>query len=123
MDKIAHVLDLDRQRIQAMIQRDSTKLMALLADDVFFIHETSAKDNKQSLLEAVLSGAVMYRAVETSEIETRDMGDWVLLTGKAHITIAVSGRRSEVAVRFSSAYVEREAGWQMQFWQATKLPG
>ena len=40
MDKIAHVLDLDRQRIQAMIQRDSTKLMALLADDVFFIHET-----------------------------------------------------------------------------------
>jgi uncharacterized protein (TIGR02246 family) len=119
---LAQVLERDQQRINAMCQRDSGKLAELLADDLIYIHASSAKDDKASLLSALLSGAIMYRAIEPSEIEARDLGDVILVVGKASITTAAFGKRTQSSERFSATWVQQDGQWRMQHWQSTKLP-
>ena len=123
MDAVAEVLESDRRRIRAMLQQDGDALAPLLADDLIYIHSSSAKDSKQSYLSALLSGALLYRKIEPSEVEARDMGDWVLLTGKTAMAIFLNSRREEFAVRFTATYVRRDRGWQLYCWQSTRLPG
>ena len=98
MDAITTVQELDRKRIRAMIARDADSLYALLADDLFYIHASSAKDNKHSLIHALLSGALIYKVIDLSEVESRDLGE-----------------------RFSSCWVRRDDRWQMLGWQSTLL--
>jgi len=123
MDATAEVLEIDRRRLRAMVQMDADALAPLLADDLICIHASSAKDNKQSLLNAMLAGALLYRKFETMEVEAREMDGWVLLTGKAAAAVFANGRREEWAERFTATYVRREGRWQLFCWQATRLPG
>tara|TARA_R110002096_G_scaffold206032_3_gene392139 strand:- start:1946 stop:2317 length:372 start_codon:yes stop_codon:yes gene_type:complete len=121
MDAITTVQELDRKRIRAMIARDADSLYALLADDLFYIHASSAKDNKHSLIHALLSGALIYKVIDLSEVESRDLGDQVILIGKARVTVLASGQRSDSFERFSSCWVRRDDRWQMLGWQSTLL--
>jgi ketosteroid isomerase-like protein len=123
MDVVAEVLETDRRRIRAMLQQDADVLAPLLADDLIYIHSSSAKDSKQSYLSALLSGAVLYRKIEPSEVEAREMGDWVHLTGKTAMAIFLNGRREEFGVRFTATYIRRDGRWQLFCWQSTRLPG
>lgn len=122
-DTTAKVLEADRARIRAMLQRDADALAPLLADDLIYIHASSAKDNKESYLSAFLSGAMLYRRIEPSEVEVHDRGDWVLLTGKIDLAVFLNSRREETAERFTASYVRRDGRWQLYCWQSTTLPG
>lgn len=122
-DAIAEVLEIDRRRLRAMVQMDADALAPLLADDLICIHSSSAKDSKQSFLSALLSGALLYRKLEAFEIEARDMGGWVLLTGKLAVVLFTGRRREEYGERFTATYLRREGRWQLFCWQATGLPG
>ena len=108
--------------IKAMTARDAAALDNALAEDLFFIHASSAKDNKQSLIEALLSGALLYRSITLSEVETRGAGESVVFVGKAELTSLVRGGRIVESVRFASHWIWRTGRWQLLGWQATALP-
>jgi len=122
MDPVAEVLEIDRRRIRAMLHQDADALTPLLADDLIYIHASSSKDSKASYLSALLSGALLYRKVDHSEVEARAMGDWVLLTGKTALAVFAGSRRDAWNERFTAIYVRRGQGWQLYCWQATRLP-
>lgn len=122
-DAITEVLETDRRRLRAMVQTDADALAPLLADDLIHIHSSSAKDNKESLLNALLSGALLFRKLEASEVEARDMGDWVLLIGKLAVAAFTGSRREEYGERFTASYVRQDGRWRLYCWQATRLPG
>lgn len=117
---IDEIIELDRQRIRAMIGKDIGKLDQLLADDLAYIHSNAKKDNKASLFDAMLSGAASYRQIDITDIEGRDFGDTVVLIGSAAITVSSFGIRTAVNVRFTNVYVRRDGRWQMAVWQETE---
>ena len=49
-----------------------------------------------------------------------DLGDTVVLTGRAEISIDRAGEPISFAVRFTDVYAKRAGGWQMVAWQSTK---
>jgi len=50
------VIDLDRQRMTAMAQKDIAKLNELIADDLVYTHSSARLDTKQSLIGALEGG-------------------------------------------------------------------
>jgi hypothetical protein len=121
-DPIGEVLETNRRFFRALMQNEADLLYLLLADDLIYIHASSAKDNKDSLLSALLSGALLFRTLDLAEVEALDLGSWVRLSGKCSQTTFGNGRREEMAVRFTAAYVRRQDRWQLNFWQSTRLP-
>jgi ketosteroid isomerase-like protein len=116
------VLELDRKRMSAMAEKDISTLTALLSDDLVYTHSSARLDTKQSLIEAMQSGATVYSAVEPTDVKAQDFGDAVVLTGSARIAVAVNGKPNAFSVRFTDVYVNRGGQWQMVAWQSTRLP-
>ena len=116
------VIDLDKKRMDAMARKDLAALDALIAEDLVYTHSTARLDTKQSLLGAMESGATVYTSVAPSEVKAQDLGDTVVLTGKAQIAVMSQGRPNSFAVRFTDIWSNKAGRWQMVAWQSTRLP-
>jgi hypothetical protein len=115
------VIDLDRQRMTAMAKKDIATLNQLLADDLIYTHSSARLDTKKSLIGAMESGATVYTAVEPSEVVAQDVGDAVVLTGVAAISVNSGGNPNSFRVRFTDVYANKGGQWQMVTWQSTRL--
>ena len=116
------VIDLDRQRMEAMAKKDLAKLNELIADDLIYTHSSARLDTKQSLIGNMESGSTVYTSVAPSDVKAQDLGDTVVLTGVAWIKVVSRGNQLDFGVRFTDAYAKRNGRWQMVVWQSTRLP-
>ncbi|HEY0424163.1 MAG TPA: nuclear transport factor 2 family protein [Rhodopila sp.] len=115
------IIELDRQRMAAMAAKDVAALNALLADDLIYTHSSARMDTKKTLVGAMESGATVYTAIEPSEVVAQDLGDAVVLTGVAAISVNSGGNANSFRVRFTDVYANRNGQWQMVTWQSTRL--
>jgi hypothetical protein len=115
------VAGLDRKRMTAMAQKDLGALDALIAEDLVYTHSSARLDTKKSLIGAMESGATVYTSVVPSEVKAQDLGDTVVLTGRAQIAVSAQGRPNSFAVRFTDVWCNRSGKWQMVAWQSTRL--
>jgi ketosteroid isomerase-like protein len=115
------IIDLDRKRMQAMAGKDVATLQSVLADDLIYTHSSARLDTKQSLIGAMESGATVYTGVEPSDVVAQDLGDAVVLTGVAAISVTSGGKPNSFRVRFTDVYARRGSAWQMVTWQSTRL--
>ena len=116
------VIDLDRQRMSAMAQKDIAKLNELIADDLVYTHSSARLDTKQSLIGAMEAGKTVYTAVVPSDVKAQDLGDAVVLTGSARISVNSGGNAMNFGVRFTDVWVNKGGKWQMAAWQSTRTP-
>lgn len=115
------IIELDRKRMTAMAQKDIASLQKLLSDDLVYCHSSARLDTKASLIGAMQSGATVYTGVDPSDVEAKDLGDAVVLTGVARIQVLSNGKPNAFSVRFTDVYAKKGADWQMVSWQSTRL--
>ena len=115
------IIDLDRQRMTAMAKKDVAALTKILSDDLIYTHSSARMDTKKSLIGAMESGATVYTSVEPSDVVAQDLGDVVVLTGVAAISVNSGGNPNSFRVRFTDVYANKGGQWQMVTWQSTKL--
>jgi ketosteroid isomerase-like protein len=115
------IIDLDKKRMTATAAKDVATLKNLIADDLIYTHSSARMDTKQSLIGAMESGATVYTSMVPSDVVAQDLGDTVVLTGVAAISVISGGKPNSFRVRFIDVYAKRAAGWQMVTWQSTKL--
>ncbi len=116
------IIELDRQRMEAMAKKDIASLNALISDNLVYTHSSARLDTKQSLIGAMESGATVYTSVEPSDVVAQDLGSAVVLTGAARISVTSNGNPINFGVRFTDVYVNNSGQWQMVAWQSTRLP-
>jgi ketosteroid isomerase-like protein len=116
------IIELDRQRMTAMAEKDVAKLNAVLSDDLVYTHSSARIDTKKSLIGAMESGTTVYTSVEPFDVKAQDLGSAVVLTGSARIGVNSGGKPNAFAVRFTDVYANKGGKWQMVTWQSTRLP-
>ncbi len=116
------IIALDKERMQAMADKDIAKLNSMLCKDLIYTHSTARLDTKESLIGNMESGATVYTSVEPSEVKSQDLGDAVVLTGVAQINVVANGTPNSFGVRFTDVYQNQDGTWRMVAWQSTKLP-
>ena len=117
------VIDLDKKRMTAMAEKDVATLNAIVADDLIYTHSSARLDTKKTLIGAMESGSAVYTSVVPSDVVAQDLGDTVVLTGVAAISVMSGGKPNSFRVRFVDVWARRPAGWQMVTWQSTKIAG
>lgn len=121
-DNGPRIIALDKERMQAMANKDIDKLNDLLCKNLVYTHSSARLDTKQSLIGGIESGSTAYKSVEPSDVEAQDLGDVVVLTGTAQIYVVSNGTPNEFGVRFTDVYQNQGGTWRMVAWQSTKLP-
>jgi ketosteroid isomerase-like protein len=116
------IIALDKERMQAMADKDIAKLKNLLCKDLIYTHSSARLDTKDSIIASMESGATVYTSVVPSDVKALDLGDAVVLTGAAQISIEANGAPRSFGVRFTDVYQNQNGSWRMVAWQSTKLP-
>jgi ketosteroid isomerase-like protein len=116
------VIDLDKQRMDAMAKKDITTLNKLISDDLVYTHSSARLDTKQSLIGNMEGGSTVYTSVVPSDVKAQDLGDTVVLTGSCKISVMSQGRPNSFGVRFTDVWANKGGQWQMVTWQSTRTP-
>ena len=116
------IIDLDKQRMDAMAKKDIATLNALISDDLIYTHSSARLDTKKSLIGNMESGGTVYTSVVPSEVKAQDLGDTVVLTGSCRISVMSQGRPNSFGVRFTDVWANKGGQWQMVAWQSTRTP-
>jgi hypothetical protein len=116
------IIDLDKQRMTAMAQKDVAALKNMICKGLVYTHSSGRQDTKQSLLDGMESGSTVYTSMVPSEVKAQDLGNAVVLTGVAAISVDSKGKSNSFRVRFTDVYENQNGTWRMITWQSTKLP-
>ncbi len=116
------ILQLEQQRMHAMMDADAETLNRVLADDLTYVHTTAALDSKESFIGALSSGALNYESINSTDAQVRVYGDTAVVTGNGDVRVTSNGRRNRFSIRYTDVYAQRDGRWQMVAWQATRMP-
>ena len=116
------IIELDKKRMTATAQKDTAALKNMLCKGLIYTHSSGRQDTKQSLIDAMESGATVYTAMEPSDVKAQDTGNAVVLTGVAAISVNSNGKPNSFRVRFTDVYENQNGTWRMVNWQSTKRP-
>ena len=117
-DTTKTILDLESQRLRAMVEKDVDTLNRILADDLSYVHTSAAIDTKESFTSGIGSGRLNYESVTPSNTAVRTYGDTALVRGQAHVHV----NSNHFSLEYTVVYVNGESGWQMSAWHATRMP-
>lgn len=113
------LLEIDRQRRQAMINAAPDVLERLLSEDLVWTHSSGKTESKKEVIEAIVDGSVAYEAIDLVQGRVLTFGEGFahqgLLSGRA----VRDGQVKMLHARFLSVW--REVGGQLQLlaWQST----
>ena len=116
------IIELDKKRMTAMAQKDVAALKTMLCKGLVYTHSSGRQDTKESLLAGMESGSTVYTSMVPSEVKAQDLGNAVVLTGVAAISVDSKGKSNSFRVRFTDVYENQNGTWRMITWQSTKLP-
>jgi len=118
------ILDLEAQRIRAMVDKDIDALAPLLANDLSYVHSGGRIDDKPAFLELIARTDRQYRDVTYTSSEVIPCGaDAAILRGVARLTLGRSRPENIIySVVVSVVYRKRQDKWQFVVWHATRAP-
>jgi ketosteroid isomerase-like protein len=112
------ILDLEKQRIAAMVKKDVATLDALLADDMSYTHSGGTTDTKASFIKLIRERG-RYLGVDYSNTQVITSGaNAVIVRGIAQIRLE---NTPAYPVIFVDMWVLRDGAWKMVAWQATRV--
>ena len=116
------IRELENRRFRAMCEGDAATLEALLADGLVYTHSSANVDTKASYIAGIRSKKWIYKRVERAAEDIQVHGNCAVVTGEAHIDVAVSGTDRTLRSRYTNVWINGAKGWQMTAWQSTPIP-
>ena len=116
------IIDLDRARMTAMAEKNIPFLRSHLCKGLIYTHSSARMDTKDSLIANMENGSTVYTSVVPSDVVAQVLGEAVVLTGVARISVMSGGKPNSFGVRFTDVYQNQGGTWRMVTWQSTKLP-
>jgi len=122
-DVPAEVLQLERDIMVAIKNKDAATLEPMVADDFSYRTHFGAEADKTEFLKSVASFPVEILAIRGEELKVNVYDDTVVLTGVQFAEVRMPlGAAEEGAVAFTDVFVRRDGRWLMVLAYAVELP-
>jgi hypothetical protein len=113
---------LERTRLRALVARDFELAQALHSSEFHLITPRGSTYSRESYLQAVESGKIVYLKWEAAEILVRRFGSVVLLRYRAELEMpSAIGEHSAFSCWHTDSYELHNGFWQVVWSQATGI--
>lgn len=104
---------LEEARRAAMLAGDTAALGDLFDENLVYIHSTGARDNRESYLDKLASGAMRYEAVKlhVSEIQTRER--LALVCGAIEASVRTASGTIAAASQYEAVWMRTDGRWRL----------
>ena len=116
------VLQNEKDRFKAIVKADVNDLQHLLAPELRYTHTNAQMQDRAGFIADIRSGAIKYLSIEPAEIDVQVFGTTAIVTGTATMHVIENGNDLTIKIRYTNVQLNRNGGWQMAAWQATRVP-
>ena len=109
------ILQLEKQRTDAILAKDRAALGKLFDDELVYIHSSGRLDTKASYIDNMKSGKSNYRGFTYSNVKVRRYGDCAIVSGD--VIIEASNR---LDLRFTNVWSKAGGQWKNVHWSSVK---
>jgi hypothetical protein len=122
-DTADHVLALEQNRFQAMMQADIETLDRLLSQRLVYTHSHGGRDTKDSYLNALRANEVSYESIDHTTDRVDVVGPVIVITGGMRATV-VSQRHGTrlIDTRTTAIWTNDDGPWQLLAFHSTAVP-
>jgi hypothetical protein len=114
--RLRHV---DAQRRQAMIEADRSVLESLLSEDLTWTHSSGASETKTEFVEAIVSGNVIYDALEIEQDQVWGVDPIFIHNGILIGQASRDGQAKALRAKFLAVWCDVDGRLQLTAWQST----
>ena len=115
-------LKAEDMRYAAQTSNDFAALERMFSPDLIYVHSSAIVDNKQSYIDSMRTGTVIYKTMRQSDVVVRTAGCLAILTGNGNYDVQVNGKDMNVQLRFHSIWQKKDGAMQYLSWQSTRIP-
>jgi len=119
---VDEALKAEDTRYAAQMSNDFAAMEKMFSPDLVYTHTSSVVDNKQSYIDSMRSGKVVYKVMRRSEVQVRTFGCIAILTGNGNFDVTVNDKDVNVLLRFHSIWQKKDGTMQYISWQSTRIP-
>lgn len=113
---------LEERRYGALLKADTVALSELLHPSLAYTHSTGNRDSKQTLLQSIQTGRLLYLSLAHSCEEIRLGVNSALVLGSLKGTVSVNGTVFELDTATTGVWVDEPgAGWRLFAFQSRRL--
>ena len=117
----ADILELEKQRNQAIISGDAAALERMTSNDYTFITLRGEMRTKAEIVQGFKSGSFHYESRQISDLNVRVYGTSAVVTGRSIQKGSENGKDYSGDYRFTRVYVRRDGRWQTVALQTTLI--
>jgi len=114
------LLRIEWRRQRAMVEADAVALATLFSNNLTYTHSTGTVQSKSELMEAIISGKIRYRSIESPQPRVRVYAASAIVTGRVDMELETDGRSFSARSRFTAVYVLEEGFWRLVAYQSTR---
>ena len=115
------VLEVERQKDQAVRSRDIAVLEGIYADDMAFVNGRGQVVTKAQHLDEIRSGNVKYLSSNKSDYHVHLYGSTAVLTGRENSIVEYHGKTISSPRQFITVYVKLDGQWKYVAHQVTPV--
>jgi len=120
-DAKATLEQMEKDRAQAVVKKDTATLEKMTADDYQLIDTNGKVRGKADTMEAIKSGAINLQSNDIDDLKVQVYGNTAVVTGRSNPKGTIDGKDVSGPMRFSRVYVKRNGNWQAVLLQQTKI--
>ncbi len=116
------VLEAEKMRFRAMVERDFSALDQVIHEDLVYVHSNGSTDTKASFIGAIETGTRSYDNITIEDPKVRVYGDVGILNATCtYHRKAEDGTSNNLSLYYTSVYAWLDGRWQHVSWQSFRL--
>lgn len=116
------IIQLDKQRFDAQINKDTITLNLLFSNDLIYTHSSALTESKQEFVRKIGNGQWDYREVNIEKVQARIYHkNTAVINGTAKINLWQTDKMITIYLAYTDIWVKKKGKWQMVSWQSTRI--
>ena len=121
---VISALRADKARLAAMMSGNGEALARLMSDQLRFVHSDGRVESKADYVKNLLAGDTAYADVKTSELETTQVAnDVVVVIGVQEMRKRLGTEWAAIKLRYLAVWRNESGTWRMVAWQSARPSG
>ncbi len=120
-DAKATLEQMEKDRAQAVVKKDTATLEKMTADDYQLIDTNGKMRSKAETMDAIKSGAITIQSNDVDDLKVQVYGNAAVVTGRSSPKGTIDGKDISGPIRFTRVYVKRNGTWQSVLFQQTRI--
>ena len=117
----AEILEIEKERNQAIISGDAAALERMTSDDYTFITLRGELRTKAEIVQGFKTGSFHYESRQISDLNVRVYGNSAVVTGRSIQKGSENGKDYSGAYWFTRVYVKQQGRWTTVALQTTLI--